>query len=313
MTDVKAVQLSRPLLQAGVRLATAAPVAQKSDPALSTDGGKNDGKKSGDAIQKAPSPSSLFGFTPDDLKLYYEAALEARRGISGGTRRFKHYSAKLTTATVQNTSATPWTLNDVAQGTDSNEERLGLQIRSKRCSFRFQVTWSSKSDAVVTGAGAGDQPRYTALPLPVRVIVFVDKMPAIGAPTQNEDVVPPVGNSALLNTLTMGNTNNSIAAWNYNTHGERYEILRDEILDPMLSVPMSSGGAPMAGVRRLVHHWDIPLHFTTSFYSATGTNMLENRVCVMFMCDTRDNTTYQTYPTYEFTSDYMFEDMMPIE
>lgn len=255
-------------------------------------------------IPTSPSktPSRIPGLSQSQIAAFYDE-LYAFRGSRAPTRH-KHFDNYTTVTTMSPTITTPATsMFDLAQGTSSNGSRQGQQVRVKKISLRITIKWTNT--AVSPGASV-DQ---TGTLYPVRLVVYVDRFPAIAGPTWAEDASPPVGNNAIMNCLGAGVAFNMTAVPNVNTHGVRYRILYDRIINPEHQVYSFNGTqVALTCIRTVEFHHDCD--FLTSWYNTTSTSQISNNIGFHIMPDNLPGAgTTQQYPTYRPMWTIMFEEV----
>lgn len=145
-----------------------------------------------------------------------------------------------------------------------------------------------------------DSSQLAQIGLPkVRVVFFIDNMTILSstAPAPNvgmvwaENVNPAVSFNALMNTLGATNPTsiNSIAPYNLNTHGYRFHILHDEVVDfehenqGACFMPTGEITQKSAIVNR---HFDFPkLDMDQVYFSNLSTSCMTKNVKMMCVAD----------------------------
>lgn len=296
MTDVKSVQSKRAVLQAGMQKSPAASVAPSRD--------VEEKRDATDApTPSASPPSKIPGLSTDELRALYEAT------VGGGSNKHKHYTAASANTPISSAAATTADLlSGIPQGSGSNEQRLGLQVRLKRIAIRGRLDWLNVANGPTASVGV------VAQMLPVRIILAVDKMSAVGATIWAENVLPPVGDSSLVTTIAGSNplTLNSVAPYNYNTHGTRYHILHDKVYLPETTAsPLFNGTyVSCSGMKTFEIYADLHDMLAT-WYSAVGNQLLTNSVEMTYVCDdpTGGGASLQQYPKIQYISSLTYEEV----
>lgn len=255
-----------------------------------------------------PSPSLPAKLTNDDLLAFYRSS--SKKGIVHKRIQSFHGSLNPTDAA----TATPFNLGDVAQGDDPRYERLGLQTRADHLKLRFRCQWAGDNAAGTTSV------IWQALlsPVGVRIVVFWDKMPLLAGSTTSvepsviwaEDALTPGGMGAMTLTGLLGTSGNTVAPFNPNTHGTRYEILHDEVIRPQnLNNGQNGGGVSLAvsaNQFNFERYIDLKNRKQT-YYTTTASSVIDN---CLYMFVIRDIMTTGAAPvTYNFTADFQFTDV----
>lgn len=306
MTDVKAVRPSSALLPAGVRGTPAAPVAQKSDAK------KDDEKYVLVPSASPPSSSALPQFTEDELFKIY-------RGLSGSRGR-RHKRLMLAGSLTQCAATAATTATRVlllAQGaTTADGLREGASVRVHRCTIRFQILWQN-----TTAPNSGVNNVNTIAQLPVRFVMFLDRMPAIGSTTWAENTsFPPAGNAAIVDTLNMTNPTwyNSIAPYNINTNGLRYHIFHDKVIYPGVNFQSIFVRDGVSGAETSYavsgahtnHEFTAEPNCVSTWYDETAGNILENTIGFHLIADTHSSvSTNRQLPYFNYTADISYSEL----
>lgn len=297
--DVKSVRPKGPLLSQGMRPSCPPPVAQKRDDKAGHSDKEYDTCDDGKA-SPPPSPRAVVDLSkigPDAIREIYAAMHGNKVSLSS---KFKHFTTTTSTFPLAGAGSTsPYPMGDIPQGSGEDEQRLGLQARVRSCTLRAYLTWSNQ--VAVANVGSATQ-----TPNPIGVMVLWDKMPAIGAAVLATDTLPPSSDAAILNTNGLGSTYNDIATYNYMTHGTRFEILYHKVHMPPLTAWWSTTNTYCGHVMRLEE--EIQCHDRlVTWYGTGGSNILENRLLVLFYCD--PPFASQSTSTCWFSTDMRFVDM----
>lgn len=159
-----------------------------------------------------------------------------------------------------------------------------------------------------TAGPAGVQ--ATAMPA-VRLMCYMDKVPAIGSTVWAEDVNPVAGFASLVTTMGQGNKINSIAPYNYNTHGTRYEILHNSVHLPKWDyVGIAAGDY---SISMASHNFEIilPMHGKIqTWYGDSYTECLLNQPEWTYVIDQYDTATMNCDSEIVWYVDTMYEDVI---
>lgn len=240
-------------------------------------------------------PSRLPGISADKLLAAY---MEGGRGKISG--KYKKWTSVTALAAISSAAAnTAYLLGTVPQGTTSNFARLGTQIRMHSLTWRGEFFWAANT-AKANGVAANQT-------VPIRLTIYVDKMPALGGSTFAENLVTPVSFASIFTTNAQGEGYNSVAPYNLNTHGTRYDILVDEIIRPRNQFAVTDGTTVWAGAAEN-REFHIPLHGKLcSYFNTAGTDLLENSLEYMIECDAI--VAGQTLPNFQSMWTLNYEDV----
>lgn len=200
---------------------------------------------------------------------------------------------------------------------DAINDRLGRKIYLKHSTVKLDIVWSVIGQN--TSAGAQNIGIYGSSFPPVRVLVFRDKMSAAASPT-NMETKATSGSfqdpTALFHNVYSSDTvvNYVTAPYNPVTHGYRYEILRDEVINaPANATVMSYGATPQtfASSARSSHTLHIPLHYQVIFEDdsvTSSTTIIKNNTYICFFTDVGgSSSTWNIAPfvDYSFDTEYV--------
>lgn len=249
---------------------------------------------------------SGMGLTEEQILQLYGADL-----TGGGKKKRSQFgsglnpipSAAATTATIiSNIGQTP--------GQDNYYQRLGSQIRSHHLTFKIECFWRAYNGGSALSNDNLNCP-------PIRLLVYWDKMPALGATVWAENVVPPASYAALMNTVGLGEAYNSICSPSYNTHGTRYEFLVDEVITPVGEgfpsvVETGTGSATTFATVTARRNFHINLkNKLSTYYGTGGSTNLQNQLEYILIADLGSSTT--PLPAAFVFWDLEFSDEIPIE
>lgn len=306
MATKKQDESKHTLLQASVRGTTASSKPQRK----SSDGKEDYVLIESGGLPKASTVSQVPGLSLEELKLLYQSDRGRGEGDAVGTEKHKHFQGFSAFATISSAaSSNPTFLNAIPQTTTTvaaNGQRLGLQVDNTHVSIRAKLLWNNTTNSPTTSVGVVGQP------LPIRCVVFWDEMPGIGATTWAENVNPAVGDAALMNTIAAGagaaaEAYNSVACYNLNNHGTRYEVIYDKVMTPKAQV-FGFNGSDVSGSGIEMIEIFIPLkHKRSTWFSTAGTNYLKNSLEIFFIADAA--ATQQDLPVVGFIVDLMYIDV----
>lgn len=201
---------------------------------------------------------------------------------------------------------------------DSVGDRLGRKIFVKHTTLNLDITWSVVGQS--TGAGAQNIAIFGNSFPPVRVVIFRDKMSMAAAPT-NMETKANSGSfsdvSALFHNVYNSDTvvNYVTAPWNLTTHGYRYEILHDEVINaPTDASSFSYGvsGATYAASARKHHTIHKKLDRQVIFEddnTTSSSNICKNNIYVCFFTDVMGSAnTWNITPFVDYAFDTAFVD-----
>lgn len=264
--------------------------------ALSTD------TKSGAAISSQKSGPAPDSQEFAELVMLY--SLKSGGGFGGGSK-YKHLQNYINSTVSRSASNTSTGMIAMLQGANYNN-RLGAGIKLKHMTLRGTFRWSDQSTS-----------QFFNPLLPVRMIVFVDKMPLLGTTPWSVNSTSTTDFTAMCNTLGIASTTdyNTTAMFNYNTHGFRYKILHDETYFPrtptasMVALGATISGTSTVGIREFVHHIDLgglPIQYPDPSTGNPSVNNLE----VILITDTNAAATGITPANvyYGLLWDVAFED-----
>jgi len=252
------------------------------------------------------TPSLIPGISQEELTLIY-AASRARSGEYYERERYKHYQAVVGDQAIPSAAATTATvINAIPQGTLSNGNRLGQSIRGRHLTFKLRVDWENTSNSPSASVG------ITAELQLVRFVLYIDRMPGIGASIWAENINPTTGTNSLVTTGGATGTygapdNNTNALWNLNTHGTRYHILLDKVIRPK-AISNLFNGAYVCASANAHYTFHMPVDWVTSFYNTGGTDLIENSLEFHIVHDI-GNSTWQTPPRYSYSLDYTYSEV----
>ena len=225
---------------------------------------------------------------------------------SSGQLNYKHYMTAANAGTIPSTliASGVTVLNNIPQGI-TLFSRLGTSWHNHHINTRISVKWALN----IANAAYED-----CAPQPVRYILFLDTMPQVFGPNLATLTLSPSDFTALL--ITNDGTGQSIttAAHNPITHGLRFKILRDEIIQPENAcspVTLAAGGTiAFNTVASATRSWHTPLGFSSMNSAPTATLPDTNSLYHFVLCDvpTAGAVNFNTVPTYQITDDIFFTD-----
>lgn len=204
-----------------------------------------------------PDSKTGYNYTPITRSAQDTAELIAiyrsRIGSSGGATT-KHFPAAFDGVVPFLSGANPVLLmNNPAEGSDWFN-RIGEQITMHHVTIRGTVQWIVPTDVAGTPMVLNTA---AAIARPVRIMIICDKMPQLATPTLNAN-----GTTTDFIGILFNNGSGSInvdASYNFNTHGFRYQILRDETLSNPNWTAVSSTTTALGyiGHKHFEHHIDL--------------------------------------------------------
>jgi hypothetical protein len=241
-----------------------------------------------------PLPDKPFN-DPDTVKFVFDLLSGGpKSSLSDGIKQFTVAAGNL--AAQSAAGGTPTYLNSIVPGSDYYQ-RLGRSVTMIRHTVHIETAWSGVSQVFANV----DTPF-------VRVSLVYDKMPALSQ-IWAENVIPPTGATALMNTEGGGTDFNSVAIPHEITHKVRYEILKDRTVIPEVKNFLNAG---VAGTNYVfngssIHHYDTNMHGRKCvWYAAGGTNLLSGQMLMWLTTDATSNAYYA--PTSKYISTIYFKD-----
>lgn len=208
-------------------------------------------------------PSDSTPMSPANSELI--ALYRSKLGTSGGAKT-KHYPSAVwdIPITVLPSSSPIMACNSVAQGANWFQ-RIGSSFKMHHLTVRGTIQWRVPSS--VAGTGTPFNTWYGSF-RPVRVVIFVDTMPQLVAPlapTLNAVTSTTDFAALLMNAVAASSAVNVDSPYNFNTHGFRYKILRDDTYSDMNFAGASSNTTFQGGIgnKHFVHHIDLKGLITT--------------------------------------------------
>lgn len=186
-------------------------------------------------------------------------------------------------------------LGDIDSGSEYYE-RIGTQVRCHHLNMRFSIKWSynSQTNQIVEA---------TQLPPKVRLVLCWDKLAGVNYTGTDirqwsdvGDTDPCISGASLMQSLAQGTVGAGVAArynstlpYNYNTHGTRYKILRDEVIQSdrtTLNPQASINGTNVLHAFNHTFEWNVPLHGEmVTWVADTGSSQSKNELCFWAVMD----------------------------
>lgn len=246
-----------------------------------------------DCIPKTPSPLPL---TDEQKRELFSLYTSGKGAEVARIRKFTDYV--LNGQPVASSASTPATnLSLIAQGTQPYQ-RIGNTLKLTRGHLKCRINWA------VQGIDYKAQE-----PHPVRLIVFIDRMPVIDVPTlATDNLLTANGDiSALLITESAGAAFNTIAHWNPNTHGTRYHILHDRVYNPLFIPVYNSTGITSRTEINFDEFFDINVMQQYVSETSTFTSLITNSVNLIAFVDNDVESSIQASISYIYR--YYWEDV----
>lgn len=286
------------LLPKNLQGSSSAPVAQSRRNADEKDDKKsklqNDRDDTISSSLQTPVPSSQ----PVSISLDEARTMLGRGDYSSARKHFQVIQPSTSCGNAAGTTA--YVISAITQGS-AIDNRQGLRCRWKHLTVRGQVNWLN--NFVNPGTNIGILFR----PVPVRIFVFLDKIPPAGATILATNATPSTNQTAMLQTLGGGAGYNTVAPYNVNSHGVRYKIYADIRLLPKSQI-VAGNATSVAASGSETWEVSVPLDEEAVYFSGTGTDCTVNQLEVLICCDTPD-ATWQTAPTFSFATDLSYYDM----
>lgn len=273
------------------------PNATPPSSSLSTDESKSDTKSA------APDPTvPPVGSQQTALIKLSRELFESRAG-SDYTKP-KRFQKSLAGTCVHLYNAVPVGLaDDIVNGT-AYYNRVGYQIRIHHIKLRCQFDWYN-----ATSSTSNVQPLINR---PVRLIVGLDKMGFVSSVssygmTLADDTSGQTSQNftAVLHTDGQGNYSNIAANYNVNTHGYRYDILLDEVIQPhTFQQSITVTGAIVTSFGSTFREWHIPVHRNVLNIDPAGTLTDQvNRPFAYFIDSSGQSSPVSINASWEITFD----------
>lgn len=242
---------------------------------------------------------------------------------TGGSGDSKHYyqsatNVELTNANQNCPASLTYAIAGFAAGTapgfainsqifsgNTESTRLGRMIRCKHCTIRMKIVWQSQSAVSAL---------YAESFQPVRITIFEDLQPLAIAPTNSStSTITTSGLDLFVNPSSAATAELLIAPWNPTTHGFRYKIHRDEVINApsnATAINISPGAAnALAATACSFHEIHLDLHDSKVVYgddNTTGTTLVISGE--YFICFTVDNTVQGIQPYIDIVTDTNYYD-----
>lgn len=232
------------------------------------------------------------------LALYRAKQLQSG---GGGGGKHKHHQWVIDVAVPSAQSTPPFAVNSVAINNTFNG-RTSLQIRNHHITIRGRITWDEINPVNQTMD-------------PQRVILFWDKMPALANVTYATagTTAASVDFAALTSWIAAGVGTgarmNTVAPWNYNTHGFRYEVLRDEVLIPRAAMQHVNPGSSNVIQGEANFEWHVPLGDRLTQYQDMSNPLFINSNSLDFYVINSTSATASVPPECVITGDLAFTDL----
>lgn len=201
-------------------------------------------------------------------------------------------------------------LNDIATGTDFNQ-RVGQSIFNDHIMIKGRAIFHHH----LTDPATTDMQQPFS---PLRMILFMDRMPDIGLPAFME-VTGGTPSGFIGLTCNYGESNpsngNTSAPMNYNTHGFRYNVLLDKVLMP--KPDCAFGGYGLATTPGTADKWAnayfehlVPIKMSTQWLDTSINTQSTHRLWMMFMQDSYGaSIPLQSFVNIQWSWDLSFTDV----
>lgn len=228
-----------------------------------------------------PIPPSIKQLTDDELFELYKGRTG---GFGSGVGKFKQLSQAvgnfqpvpiIQTTTVVELSAIPLGTSGAIN------TRIGPTVGLHSLKMRYEM--DSRLFQLQPGATTG------AIVVPnVRILICRDKMSMATPPIMSVDtkVDVTVDNSSILNTYGSGNGFNTLAGYNQNTFGTRFDILHDRVWTPHFQYQIGDAANHWISTDQTFDECHIDLKgIKVNFANANGNSAVDNSIFMMVCTD----------------------------
>lgn len=296
-----ACPLPKPALSAAGAAAASPPPPSGTGTGSASGGGSGSGGRTISGGPIGPAPLTVTPRSPEEsrelIAIYRSKQLQSGSGGGGGGKH-KHFQGIIDQAvpTATTTIAVPLNAMPISP---SFAGRVGLTVHQSHIQIRGRITWDETASA---SRGTQD---------PVRVVLFWDSMPqltqywsTVGASATSADF------AAVTTALATGglSRHNTVQSFNYNTHGFRYHILRDEVFIPKAVMNLIVPGSFEGQQGEAMFDWHVHLDKHTQYSDLSNPGSLNtNALLLHFMAGTSASTN--VVPEIIIATDLAFNDM----
>lgn len=241
------------------------------------------------------APASNSGLSERDKAI---VALYLSSSGSSGALNYKHYIGTVSATVVEYKDVDiPYELNTIPQG-NTMYSRIGNSWKNHKIRMHLKFEWALSTTTLTS-----------SVIKPVRAILFVDTMPQVTGPILKTPSIIPTDFTALL-CGQPADTHATAATMNPITHGVRFKILRDELIQPHnASVDFNATSNQTIGCAS--RDWDVHLGFGSTNGAASATVPDTNALMLFLVSDYTAGggaAGSATLPTLTMTNDLMFSD-----